>query len=521
MLTDEQMEAVLTKHDKCVIAAGAGTGKTTTLVHRCRQLLLEGAAPEEIMVVTFTRKAAQELEERLGDAGKMMKIGTFHALLIRAINKSGKHLTPLDEDAADSVLDSCAASIGVAYKVNGKYTYEKKNRRHWKKQIEACRRSGEHEKCPIATAYFSALALSGSIDYDGILYEGLEMLKKESHPLSTVKHLIVDEAQDNSRVQWDIVKEIGKYATVMCVGDAGQAIYSWRGAKPDLFRKLHWPRLKLTKTFRCCKGIVEFCNRNPQIEVELVSEKEDQCQAIDIRKDVDIVDVVADLEELGWKLEDIAILCRYNETVREIREKLQENLIGVAEEKFVPKGPVSRLMQWIADPTNSVNRRMAYLAVKPFLNDVKGKPIQWLISSTPTSSVATLVKTWVEGLGVRVGVKEVCEELSFGHQLSLEAQAISKLYEGETLEYYLIEEAISRPSSYRTSGISLMTIHAAKGLEWPVVVVPSLEKGNWPRGKAGDEDFRLFHVAVTRAETSAILIHNGTPGKLLEHFMEN
>ncbi len=151
------------------------THNTRTVVARVEHLLDQGVKPEEIVVFTFTRRAANELKERLGDDSRLMWVGTFHSVMLDALGAIGRKPSVLDAVAADAVLDQVAILLGHASNKGGEVVYSKHGRGYWRKRIDECRLLPETATPVIAefaSAYASHLRLENEIDYAGILSMG-------------------------------------------------------------------------------------------------------------------------------------------------------------------------------------------------------------------------------------------------------------------------------------------------------------------------------------------------------------
>ncbi len=247
MLTPEQQEIVYCNHGRFKVLSAAGSGKTTILTARVSQICNNSIDPYEeargMLIITFTRRAGKELQKRLPDkVRELATVGTFHAVILKVMHDNGMDANVLSEDEADQLVDECCTKLG--YRINGKY--KKHSRLHYKKEIKAARLFGE--ATPLSQMYESSLAINGDIDFDGILLAGIGMARRGL--FNWVKHLFVDEAQDNEPLQWDFVEEIAKFASLVCVGDIGQSLYSFRGAIPEMFEKLDCPTLQMSESFR-------------------------------------------------------------------------------------------------------------------------------------------------------------------------------------------------------------------------------------------------------------------------------
>lgn len=215
MLTQEQDLAVTTDERRAVVCAGAGSGKTLLIVERCKELVGRGVTPESIVVLTFSRAAAEEIRERLGIYGRRMHVGTFHSVILSVMAKLGERPNVLDEGEAAALIDECAVATGAAIsKATGiKYQKGKGNPTSWRKEMEARKPS------QFLDVYLSKLAMRGDIDYVGIIRRGISLAQSGGF---NCQYVIVDEAQDNDPLQWQFVKLLAESADTLIVGDVNQ-----------------------------------------------------------------------------------------------------------------------------------------------------------------------------------------------------------------------------------------------------------------------------------------------------------
>lgn len=275
-LNQEQLNVVLNAEGACLVLAGAGSGKTRTLVYRLAYLLESGIEPEEILLMTFTNKAAQEMssrvEELLGLYPKGLWAGTFHHIGNKILRKHIKKLgytssyTIMDEGDAYDLINNIIGSIdiqkdkyfpkarvikniisfatnaGVSIEtaINKRFNFLENETVDWIKIIN--------------TRYKTKKKELNVLDYDDLLVLWLKLL--EEHPdfleslSKTFKYILVDEYQDTNHIQASIIKKLANYhKNILVVGDDAQSIYSFRAA--DIKNILSFPNIfEDTKTFR-------------------------------------------------------------------------------------------------------------------------------------------------------------------------------------------------------------------------------------------------------------------------------
>lgn len=500
MLTAEQMKAVEAP-GSIKIVAGAGCGKTTVLVNRILKLIDNGMKPEDIIAITFTRASARELQDRLGQFGKLVVVGTFHAVILRVLGRmdNWKPCT-LSEEAADRRLRDAGVMSGVAVSVRGKLKWKNTSLGKQWKAIAKQRLEGG-EKSETQTVFESSLARKGEIDFDGIIAKGVE----RSERFSAYKHVVVDECQDNDSMQWKFIEELRKHCDVTVVGDAAQAIYEWRGAKPQDFLAFDAPRYELSETFRLPSDVAAIANKSRICEVELKSKKS-PCGVQVMRESVE--DLVAGLLMEGCEPEEIAILSRYNSRVASIRSQLEYKFRLRKEAIAGEKSDLVRMLTYLVYPDSESARKDAWgCTAIPKIG-------RWISSKMSLAMTASYVRNWLDEHGR--SVEEVLKHVEGNYS---ERVRLSQLFASETIDYLVIEEAVGgNDVPPLQEGIVVSTIHAAKGLEWPIVIVDGVNSGEWPK-KDTDEEWRVFHVAITRVMDRLFVLYDKEPSELIKQLM--
>jgi DNA helicase-2/ATP-dependent DNA helicase PcrA len=290
-LNDKQRQAA--EHDKgpILVIAGAGTGKTRVLTHRIAHLIqTKKAMPWEILSITFTNKAANEMKERIGELIEYsidkMWIGTFHSICVRIlrryIDRMGydKNFVIYDSDDQKTVIRDCIKQLNLDTKkyntnvIKSTISNEKNNRNSPDKFIAenygsfAMRNIGE-----VYALYENNLKKSNALDFDDLIIKTLKLLETESDVLEfyqqRFKYILVDEYQDTNNVQYNLVKILAQKSNgennIFVVGDEDQSIYGWRGA--DINNILDFEKdfkgaltVKLEKNYRSTNIILDAAN---------------------------------------------------------------------------------------------------------------------------------------------------------------------------------------------------------------------------------------------------------------------
>ncbi len=366
-LNDEQYEAVTAEPGPALVLAGAGSGKTRTLTYRVAYLLSRGVAPEEILLLTFTNKAAREMLHRVEDLtgvpARRFWGGTFHHVGHRILRVHGESVglkrdfTILDQKDAESFLDE------LVKERDPKFLKEKTNPRA--KQVgeifslarntclpldESIRRfHPQHEHlterlAPLFRAYMDKKLKQQVVDYDDLLDYLFKLLRDESDTAryyqERFRHVLVDEYQDTNTLQAGIVDTIGCHHRIMAVGDDAQCIYSWRGANYEnivTFPERHpgTALYKIETNYRSTPEILTLANRVLVNQVpasgfhkELRSSRENRArpylvQTMDNQEQAQFV--IKRLEGLtseGYSLSDIAVLYRAHYHAMELQVEL-------------------------------------------------------------------------------------------------------------------------------------------------------------------------------------------------------
>ncbi|MCZ2268758.1 MAG: ATP-dependent helicase [Ignavibacteriales bacterium] len=352
-LNTSQFEAATAVKGCYLIIAGAGTGKTRTLVYRVARLIELGHDPNSILLLTFTRKAANEMLKRasmlLDDRCSKIRGGTFHSFANLTLRKYAK---AIGLDSAFTILDQGDSEdvINLIRSQDRFLTRDKRfpNKQTLNKVYSLSVNTGKKVEEIIENDYPHFLPLLDKIleiqkifiqykrnnnllDYDDLLIYLREFLKKESPSvkalLSEIKFVMVDEYQDTNHLQAEIVKGLAKYnKNVMVVGDDSQAIYSFRGA--DFHNIMQFPKLfdnvkiiKLEENYRSVQAILDFANRINEAAIEKYKKElytrrgsgvlpSIVAAATDNLQSKFIVEKILDLREEGVQLKDIAVLFR-------------------------------------------------------------------------------------------------------------------------------------------------------------------------------------------------------------------
>ena len=353
LLNPAQLAAVTHRDGPILVVAGAGSGKTRTLIYRAARLIESGVAPESILLLTFTRRAAQEMLRRveglLGDGARGIAGGTFHSfantVLRRYSNAIGikPNFTILDRADMEDVINLVRTRSGLVTRdrrfpkksaIAGLISMARNKRRTIADEIDIdYPHLAEHlaELIQLAAGYDGYKKERGLLDYDDLLDRLTELLDRHE-PVrlklgAAYRYVMVDEYQDTNAVQAELVRQLGReHGNVMAVGDDAQSIYSFRGAN---FRNImDFPALfpgariiKLEENYRSVQGILNVANEVINGAAEkytkaLFTRREGGVSPLLVRAGDEhmqsrfVAQRILDLREEGIELEEIAVLFR-------------------------------------------------------------------------------------------------------------------------------------------------------------------------------------------------------------------
>ena len=595
-LNDKQKEAVLATEGPCLVIAGAGSGKTKVLTHKIAYLLSEkNVKPWNILSITFTNKAANEMKQRVeklvGEASQEMWLGTFHSICVRIlrrfIDRIGFDTTFLIFDSTDqrTLVKECIKSIGLDDKLftDRSVLSEISNGKNDMLEPKAyqVKYNGDFRKEKIGEVYElyqKKLKENNALDFDDIINYTIKILTENPDVLEyyteKFKYVLVDEYQDTNKAQFMLVSILAsKYGNITVVGDNDQGIYSFRGA--DITNILNFEKdfpgskiVKLEQNYRCTGNILKAANaviknnenkydkklwtENEEGKLPCIYKAEDEYdEASYIVKQINMLKM-----EEYLKLSDFVILYRMNSPSRAIedifrRENIPYKIIGglkfyerkeikdiIAYLRLIfntsdnlslkriinePKRGIGKTsldnIQDISDKTGKSMYEIIKYAEQYELNRVKANSIQFvevieeLRKQVNQIPISELIKLTLNKTGyVKALENENTIEAESRIQNLEEFLTVAIEFEEQMAENTLAEflESISLTSDIDNmeeseDTVTLMTLHSAKGLEFPVVFLVGMEEGIFPGYKSIgeikelEEERRLFYVGITRA----------------------
>ena len=610
-LNEEQRLPAMQTDGAVLVTAGAGSGKTRMLTHRIAYMVKElDISPNNILAITFTNKAANEMKERLekmidfiGD----MWVCTFHAMCSKIlrynINLLGytKSFTIYGDSEQNSVLKKILEKDHIKSMLTNKQLEEEMStktlawhisnaKNNLLKPDEYSRFIRDEKKCKIITSvykeYEDTLFKSNALDFDDLLVKTYELLKQFPDTLefyqNKFKYIHVDEFQDTNTSQYELVKLLsGKYKNVFAVGDEDQCIYSWRGAQVGNVKQFTidfagCKVFKLEQNYRSTKKIIEVANKviknnTNRIEKHLWTGNEEGSE-VELKQtynDIEEAESIAEkieylVKHQGHKYSDFAILMRVNSLSRILEEKLLTYNIPYKVYggfKFFERKEIkdtTAYLSLLANPSDteatirmlgfpkkgigdvSIEKlaNIAYdngVSIMDIINDCekygvtgalanKLEDVKVLFEDLNLKKETMTLEDFASYIVERVGIKEAIgmkteEDENKCQNVDSFIQSVTEFAdanEGAGIDEFLQSITLMRDIDSMTDEdnfVSLITVHAAKGLEFNVVFLVGLNDGLFPLSRAInstnpndlEEERRLMYVAVTRAKKKLFL----------------
>ena len=399
LLNKEQYEAMLATDGPVLVSAGAGSGKTRLLTYRIAYLITDKhVAPNKILAITFTNKAANEMKERISRVapdGDMVMVSTFHSFCARMLRTYSSFLTDYKENFTIFSDTDCARIMKDIFKqLNIDDESTKSNFKHNISVIKNDNMSID-EFCNIYrydrsirdferfyNMYQQELKKNNAMDFDDLLINFYQLISTNQEVLDSIQnrytYFSVDEFQDTNKIQYEIIKLLAsKTKNILIVGDEDQSIYGWRGANIDnIFNFTHdflGTRIfKLEQNYRSTKKIIERANmiiKNNQnrLAKKLYTENDDGTdvfyyQAMNEADEADfVVRQIVRSHEMGTPYNEMAILMRLNSLSRSFEEKfLNYNIPHIMYNgfKFFERAEIKNVLAYltaIANPDDDVS----------------------------------------------------------------------------------------------------------------------------------------------------------------------
>ena len=602
-LNAEQRRAVETTEGPLLVLSGAGTGKTSVLVARVVHILRSGLAqPWQMLALTFTNKAANEMRERvraslspyeqasLGD----IWMGTFHSICLRILRRNAerarlrKDFLVFGEDDQKSVLKTVITALGLDVKDYPPGEWVEKISAAKDKGLKQYAIGGEKNLSAnfdkIYAAYNAELSRLGAVDFGDLILKVLELFRDAPDILQKYqrqfRYIMVDEFQDTNAAQHQFLRRLAKHAVsetaatenICCVGDDDQSIYSWRGA--EIRNILEFERdypgakvIRLETNYRSSANILCAANSlirhnrgrlGKELRPAAAAGDGEKIHVLNLPTDFDEARTISDAIENLYhanqaKYRDFAVLIRAGSLSRNLEEEfaargIPYRLIGAT--KFYDRAEIrdavayARLLVYPFDDLSFLRvlskprrgfgdsallklRDFAAHDTLPLLRAMREIPLSGKQKTAADEFVASFDFDW----GASAPMDAVAKLLEDSGYLKMWRESkdpdapdrlanIDELLAGVISKYDSLAEFLEHAALMMTEddsedkqssdAVSIMTIHAAKGLEFDTVFLPAWEEGIFPNEMAVndgglEEERRLAYVALTRAKRRAVI----------------
>jgi DNA helicase-2/ATP-dependent DNA helicase PcrA len=600
-----QADAVTHADGPLLVVAGAGSGKTRVLTHRIAHLIRDqGVSPFEILAITFTNKAADEMKSRVaalvGPVAEKMWVSTFHSACVRILRRDADKLgfprqfTIYDQADANRLTGYVIRDLGLDTKrfpprsVHASISAAKNDGLDAEAYALRAGNLFERKIAEVFTEYQSRLQRAGSMDFDDLLGQALRLLREHPdvlrHYQQRFKHILVDEYQDTNRVQNDLVLLLAAdHRNIAVVGDQDQSIYAFRGADmrnivefegafPDTTVVLLEQNYRSTQTILDAANAV-IANNAARKPKELwtdhgagdpivryhADDEVDEAQWItrEIARLHDRDEVQGpDGGDLRWG--DVAVFYRTNAQSRVLEEQLMRADIPykvVGGTRFYDRKEIKDAIAYLRAVVNPVDE----VSIKRVLNEPKrgigatsvgrldayatAQGLSFIdalrraddagVGGSAIRGIDTFLTLLDDVAGMADGspgplLEQLLERSGYLDQLEAErtieaegrlenlAELVGAAGEAETVAEFLEQISLVADTDDLdddTTSVVLMTLHSAKGLEFPVVFLIGLEDGVFPHLRSLtepdqlEEERRLAYVGITRARRRLYLTH--------------
>ena len=628
LLNDSQIEAIETTKGPVLIIAGAGSGKTRVLTYRYAHLVKSyGVDIENILAITFTNKAAEEMKSRISDLLNLEAspkwVSTFHSLCVKILRIHGdklgfnRNFSIYDQSDSNKVVRNCMSDNNVDLKQYSPKRFQaqisnlKNNMINPKEALEIADTFFDVKVAEIYISYEKKLKQANAMDFDDLLLKTVELFEKFESVLSfwagKFQFVMVDEYQDTNFVQYKLVELLGSNNKNVCVvGDSDQSIYAFRGA--DIRNIIEFEKdfenakiIQLEKNYRSTKKILNLANQiisNNQrtLDKNLWTDNEEGL-------DVDSIQFRSERDEANWvsleikkileenKNDEVAVFYRTNSQSRLFEEELRKNNINykvLGSVRFYDRKEIKDIICYlkfilnnddmvsferivnvprrgIGDSTigkirgsmDILNKNLSQILKNPEEVDnisprIKSKLKEFYVLIEELKSVAIqgpskTIKEIINKTGYK---SELINEGTLESQMRLEniEELMNSAFNFENLNESEIDEPFTVLREYLESialfadtddleesdRVTLMTLHNAKGLEFPFVFMTGMEENLFPHERSTqggkkeiEEERRLCYVGITRAEKKLYLTYSwsrtlwgGTTFNLPSRFIE-
>jgi ATP-dependent DNA helicase Rep len=628
LLNPAQRDAVRYLDGPCLVIAGAGSGKTRVITQKVLHLIDSGVKPSSIAAITFTNKAAQEMQERLKDllkkAGRGVGdesqpfVSTFHSLGVQLLRAEGesiglkKNYSIMDSDDSASILTQLLATTDrkVARNAQFQISLWKNSGLDPDEAAAQAKNDDEHMLARVYRSYNATLSAYQAVDFDDLIRLPTQVLMQNSEATQRwrekLRYWLIDEYQDTNATQYALLKLlVGPRAAFTAVGDDDQSIYGWRGATLENLKKLgddfsNLRVIKLEQNYRSSGNILNVANQlignNPKLHekklwsdlgigdpVQLLACEDDEKEAETV-----VMRLQANKFTRRSKFSDFAILYRGNFQARIIEQMLRKEKIPYiisGGQSFFDRAEIKDLLSYLRLIVNDDDDPAFIRAITTPKRGVGTATLTTLGAYASQRKVSMFAAMFESGFDSRLGHKQIEPLREFGQfinriQFRAGVKSTSSEPAGQVLddlvkaiEYrdFLFNSMDDKQAAMKwqnvvdfvdwlkkraeedkqslaqlaqtvtilsqldkkdanADAVSLSTIHASKGLEYPHVFVVGCEEGTLPHSGGAavvaqddetessvktatsriEEERRLMYVAVTRAQRTLTLTWSKT-----------
>lgn len=546
---NEEQQSACTSDGAVLVTAGPGTGKTKTLIswmaHRIRECQ---TPPQELLAVTFTNKAADELKERLetmlGDQARGITVGTFHGICFSMLQERYENLHTVYDDESRQIL------LGMLFPEKSENELKKLSvaLREYFEQNDS---NPQHELFNIAGQYRERALHSGGVDVSDIIGRVVAMWEAEPQQLETQRNrftcIAADELQDINPVQYRFLQLLGKGKNMFAIGDPDQSIYGFRGSDVKLFFRFTEDfaaqEISLKQNYRSSGTIVNAAvqlirNNTQRKDVPLLAQKNSGASLklhVAVNEQDEANFIINEIENLiggthnltsgatqpdgRYGFSDIAVLFRTRAIGKTLLHHFRSSGIPVRfgdASSFLLEPPfrlIANIFRLYLDPRNLVALDGVLTHGLKLDREAKKK----FLSAYPAQGSFSAVfgeeweKNFLHG-GTAGAVRTIFEQFIHDSALDetglLQKDAILQIAhesqaDAERFLAQLTLDPYTDTARLKADAVKLLTFHASKGLEFPVVFIAGAEEGITPmlrKDSNQEEERRLFYVAMTRAK---------------------
>jgi DNA helicase-2/ATP-dependent DNA helicase PcrA len=503
----QQFRAHIDPSTRIIVSAAAGSGKSRTLIARILRLINDGIQPQKIIAITYTNAGAKVMQQRLQQQGVTIGyVGTLHSFMLRLLKQHGTtHLglpqvAVMDEKDAKNLLDGIVEELKVT--TSGTKLDEAIH------EARICEVSNPSKTQIVAREYLRRQQATGELDYDALLHYGLKLVKLLTPEEFSHTHLLCDEIQDASLLDWQIYDAI-PVKEWFWVGDVNQSIYEFRGACPKMMlarmNSMDTQSLAITTNYRSAKSIIEASNRliahNTGAGLPSLPRPDAPNGNITYKN---CINAAEELAYIGHKLNfcgTAAVLYRSNALADQARDYFRSLGIKIAEQQRPDTETEMHgrtLLGYLANPWSDRN---AYrLLVANAGNEAAAK-----VAKLAAAQMTTVAGIFAESNSLLIQAAEQIYEtpkelaVAIGHCAG--SSYLEALAQTIPAPFTIGDLVVANRDGVRTEthGVYVGTVHSAKGREWDTVYLAGCEAELWDDDDQTEQERRLFYVGMTRA----------------------